>query len=92
MKLIKPITLSNHPACLHRRHSMQPSWGKSVILCILLSIPLFTLTACHRDCVCKGYNGGSHTYSEEEVDAQNVTCANMIYQAGQQFYAVCDWE
>ena len=58
----------------------------------LLACLLLNLTSCHRDCVCKTYNGGSYTYSEEDVDDQGVTCANMIFQAGQQFYAVCDWE
>ena len=59
---------------------------------IIAAAALLLLASCHKNCVCRGYNGGSYTYTSEEVDAQNVTCPNMIYQAGQQFYAVCDWE
>ena len=60
----------------------------------LLPLAAFTLilTACHKNCVCQGYDGGSYTYTAEEVDARGVTCANMIFQAGQQFYAICEWE
>ena len=57
-------------------------------------LSLFFLTACHKNCVCQGYDGSSHTYTEEEVDARNVTCDNMIYLEGSlyRFYSVCDWE
>ena len=60
----------------------------------LLSLAAFSLllTACHKNCVCQGYDGSSYTYSADEVDARGVTCPYMIFQAGQQFYAVCDWE
>lgn len=50
------------------------------------------LAGCRKTCVCKGYDGGEYRYSSSEVDDRDVTCANMIYQAGQQFYAVCEWE
>ena len=60
----------------------------------LLPLAAFALllTACHKNCVCQGYDGSSYTYSADEVDARGVTCTNMVFQAGQQFYAVCDWE
>lgn len=68
------------------------SHKKKILSSLALVGLLLTLSACHRDCVCQGYDGSSHTYTEEEVDAHNVTCANMIYQANEQFYAVCNWE
>ncbi len=61
-------------------------------LLVLSSSLLALLTACHKNCVCQGYDGSSYTYSADEVDARGVTCTNMVFQAGQQFYAVCDWE
>ena len=65
---------------------------KSIKTLLPLAAFALPLTACNKNCVCQGYDGGSYTYTSEEVDAQNVTCPNMIFQAGQQFYAVCDWE
>ena len=59
---------------------------------LIAAAALLLLASCHKNCVCQGYDGGSYTYTSEEVDAQGVTCPNMIFQAGQQFYAVCDWE
>lgn len=50
------------------------------------------LCGCHKTCVCYGYDGGEYTYSASEVEDRDVTCANMIYQAGQQYYSVCSWE
>ncbi len=66
---------------------------KSLRNLLVLSFSLLVLlTACHKNCVCQGYDGSSYTYSADEVDARGVTCTNMVFQAGQQFYAVCDWE
>ena len=53
---------------------------------------MLLLVSCHKNCVCLGYDNTSYTYTADEVDARGVTCTNMVYQAGQQFYAVCDWE
>ena len=58
---------------------------------LLATLPLL-LSSCHKNCVCQGYDGSSYTYTSDEVDARNVTCSNMVFQAGQQFYAVCEWE
>ena len=63
----------------------------------LIIIPLALLallSSCHKDCVCQGYDGSSHTYTEEEVDARGVTCSDMIFLEGSlyRFYSVCEWE
>ena len=71
---------------------IKPSHRSRLLFFILNASLLMLMSSCHKNCVCQGYDGSSYTYSEEEVDARNVTCANMIFQAGQQFYAVCDWE
>lgn len=66
---------------------------KSLRNLLVLSFSLLVLlSSCHKNCVCQGYDGSSYTYSADEVDARGVTCTNMVFQAGQQFYAVCDWE
>ena len=67
---------------------------KSLKFLIPLAAFALMLSACHRDCVCQGYDGGSYTYTEEEVDARGVTCANMIFLGDSyyQYYSVCDWE
>lgn len=63
------------------------------LLCFILSSSLlFLLTSCHKTCTCLSYDGGSHTYTADEVDAQGVTCPNMIFQAGVQYYSVCNWD
>jgi hypothetical protein len=59
---------------------------------IIAAAALLLLVSCHKNCVCLGYDNTSYTYTADEVDARGVTCTNMVYQAGQQFYAVCDWE
>lgn len=59
---------------------------------IIAAAALLLLVSCHKKCVCLGYDNTSYTYTADEVDARGVTCTNMVYQAGQQFYAVCDWE
>lgn len=59
---------------------------------IITATLLSSLFSCNRDCVCKGYDGGEYIYTEEDLDARGVNCPNMIFQAGQQYYSVCDWE
>ncbi len=66
-----------------RLHCFPTVLAVSLVLC---------LCSCDKTCVCKGYDGGEYPYTEEEVDARGVTCPNMIFQAGQQYYSVCDWE
>lgn len=63
-----------------------------LLVLIFNSSFLILTTSCHKTCVCKGYDGSETYYSDDEVDDHGVTCANMIYQAGRQFYSVCDWE
>ena len=49
-------------------------------------------TSCHKTCTCIRYDGAEESYSADEVDDRGVTCANMIYQAGVQYYSVCNWD
>lgn len=65
---------------------------KRLTTLVALLPPLLLCVSCHKNCVCQGYDGGSHTYTSDEVDAAGVTCANMIFQSGEQFYAICEWE
>ncbi len=50
------------------------------------------LASCHKTCTCTGYDGREVTYSASEVDDRGVTCANMVIQAGEQYYSVCSWD
>ena len=50
------------------------------------------LASCHKTCTCIRFDGVEESYSADEVDDRGVTCANMKYQAGVQYYSVCDWE
>ena len=54
-------------------------------------LPLF-LTSCHKTCTCIGYDGGSRTYTAEEVDERGVTCPDMVFFGGVQYYSVCSWD
>ena len=59
------------------------------------SIPVLSilmLTGCHKTCTCIGYDGAERTYTADEVDEYGVTCPNMAYQAGVQYYSVCSWD
>ena len=60
-------------------------------LCAMTLLALW-LGSCHKTCTCLTYNGGAHTYTAEEVDERGVTCPNMIFQAGVQYYSVCNWD
>jgi hypothetical protein len=61
---------------------------------IIAAAALLLLVSCHKNCVCLGYDGGSYTYTADEVDARNVTCADMIYLEGTlyRYYSICEWE
>lgn len=73
--------------------SLRPLKPLKPLLFIAALLSLASLTGCHKTCVCKGYDGSERRYSDDEVDAHNVTCANMVDQAGRtNFYVVCDWE
>lgn len=61
-------------------------------LCLSMALlPLF-LTSCHKTCTCIGYDGGSHSYTAEEVDERGVTCPDMVFFGGVQYYSVCSWD
>ena len=62
----------------------------SLIAAFVLS-PLL-LTSCHKTCTCIDYNQIEHTFTADEVEARGVTCPNMIYQAGVQYFSVCSWD
>ena len=81
------------PATIEEQRSTSTSRLTSTLrLTLLLATLPLLLSSCHKNCVCQGYDGSSYTYTSDEVDARNVTCSNMVFQAGQQFYAVCEWE
>lgn len=60
-----------------------------LIPCLLVAL---FLASCQRTCICYGYDGLEHRYSEEQVDANGGNCQNMIIQANTRFYSVCNWE
>ena len=53
---------------------------------------MLSLTSCHKTCTCTRYDGAEDHYSADELDAREMTCAAMIYQAGVQYYSICNWE
>ena len=63
---------------------------KAIILCA--AVAALCMASCHKTCVCYRYDGGTDEYSADEVDRRGTTCDNMILQAGQQYYAVCNWD
>ena len=65
---------------------------KKKIFVLIGFTTVILLAGCRKTCVCYGYDGGEYRYSADEVDNRDVTCANMIFQAGQQYYSVCNWE
>jgi hypothetical protein len=68
--------------------SIKNKWlSASVLAAVALAC-----SGCHKQCLCLGYDGSEVYYSAEEVEERGVTCPNMIYQAGQQFYSVCGWD
>lgn len=69
-----------------------PSIAKTLCFCASMALLPLLLTSCHKTCTCLSYDGGSHTYTADEVDDRGVTCHNMIFQAGVQYYSVCNWD
>lgn len=57
-----------------------------------LLLSSLVLVSCHKTCTCIRYDGAEKSYSADEVDERGVTCANMVFQSGVQYYSVCDWE
>ncbi len=69
---------------------------KHIFKLAVLIIPIFVFsisaTSCQKNCVCTGYNGVEHVYTEEEVDARGVSCTNMVYLLGDwPYYSYCEW-
>lgn len=64
---------------------------RSLYLLASLLASTLLMCACHKTCVCTAYNGAEHEYTEEEVDEQGGSCANMVMQGGWQYYSVCVW-
>lgn len=50
------------------------------------------LGSCRKTCTCIDYHGRERTYTADEVEEQGASCANMVFQAGVQYYSVCDWD
>ncbi|MBR1549617.1 MAG: hypothetical protein IJ634_03180 [Bacteroidales bacterium] len=65
-------------------------YGKILVLALLCLTT--TLSACHKTCTCIGYNGVADTYTAEEVDDRGVTCPDMVFFGGVQYYSVCSWD
>lgn len=57
-----------------------------------VSAVALTLASCHKTCTCIGYDGSERSYTADEVDDRGVNCTEMVYQAGLQYYSVCNWE
>ena len=59
---------------------------------IIAAAALLLLASCHKTCTCIRYDGAEASYTSDEVEDHGVTCANMIYQSGVQYYSVCNWD
>ena len=56
----------------------------------LCAVALFC--SCHKTCTCIGYDSSVHTYTADEVDDRGVTCPDMVFFGGVQYYSVCSWD
>ncbi|MBO7100935.1 MAG: hypothetical protein J6V98_02815 [Bacteroidales bacterium] len=65
---------------------------KKKALILLLAITALSLAACHKTCVCLGYDQLEHEFSEEQVDAIDGNCSNMRNHPVPNHYSVCNWE
>ena len=60
---------------------------------LILNFSLLILSsACHKTCVCLGYDQLEHEFSEEQVDAIDGNCSNMRNYPVPNHYSVCTWE
>lgn len=71
---------------------------KSYVLLLALACTM-CLTGCRKTCTCIKNNGTSHTFTAEEVKAQNGTCQNMKYMYSEgsydptvSYYSSCQWD
>ena len=62
---------------------------KRIIPLLLLAL---LLGACHKTCLCKGYDGGEYEFSAEEIDDLGRSCTNMRDYPVPSYYSVCSWE
>ncbi len=66
---------------------------RKILLTLFALTALASLGACHKTCTCVRYDGASHTFSADEVDAiAGGNCDDMIIQAGIRYYTVCNWD
>ena len=59
---------------------------------LLLSLSLLMLAGCTKKCHCYGYDGTHTFFSEEEVDATDGSCSEMIYFSNIRLYSICEWD
>ncbi len=65
---------------------------KHILTLGAIVLGLLGLASCHKTCTCTVFNGVTHTYTADEVEARGVTCYEMRYQAGEQYYTICNWD
>ncbi len=73
--------------------------GKTFLFISLLIITCFSVTGCRKTCTCIKNNGTSHTFTAEEVKANNGDCQTMRYMYSDgtydptvSYYSVCSWD
>ena len=59
---------------------------------LILAVLALCLSACHKTCVCTGYNGAEREYTSDEVDALGGSCSNLVLHANTRYYSYCRWE
>ena len=60
---------------------------------LFIALTACAFVGCQRTCVCKGYDGLIHNYTEEEIEQlHGGNCSNMVYQANTRYHSVCNWE
>ena len=79
-------------------HVRNKTMRKRIAL-IMAFVCIMCLTGCRKTCTCIKNNGTSHTFTAEEVKAQNGTCQNMKYMYSDgtinptvSYYSVCQWD
>ena len=65
---------------------------KKLLIITLLSLAALSFAACHKTCLCYGYDELEHEFSEEDVDAHGGNCANMRNYPVDNHYSVCNWK
>ena len=72
---------------------------KESVTLMLALVGILCLTGCRKTCTCVKNNGTSHTFTAEEVKAQNGDCQSMKYMYSDgsydptvSYYSVCNWD